>query len=238
MGNDSEHHFNPAHHALLFAWIAGEVLLRAGKERGRKAVSKAIRRYGEQRGRRMALRAEKDHQALDMTTYMAYGEWQAAAGLFDTGTDQIDGSPRSLVFRCPWHEAWISNGINESGRLYCQEIDASLARGFNPDLRLEVKGTRSNGAEACEFVYHQADLEALKRMPVDRSRTVKDWAYHLGHLYKTMRQVLGEELGEIGENSVEAGLVKFAGQFGASAAQAVRRYQAVDFDRLPEDKDE
>jgi L-2-amino-thiazoline-4-carboxylic acid hydrolase len=234
VANEQEMDFNPGHHALLFAWIVQEVLDRVGEEKGKEAVRKAVRRYGEQRGRRMALRAENDARAPDMTTYMAYSEWQAAAGLFATSMDAIDETARTLVHRCPWHEAWKGNGVNDAGRLYCLDIDTSLARGFNPELRLEVNGTRSNGAGACEFIYRQADLEALKHMQVDKTQTVMGWDYHLGHLYKTLLEVLSKELGETGELCAEAGLARFSQQFGDSAVEVIRRYQAVDFNRLPE----
>ena len=233
MTGNQEFQFNPGQHALLFAWTASEVIERAGQERGQAAVRKAVRKYGEQRGSRMAMRAMKDGLALDMTAYMAYGEWQAQAGAFESSMDTPDGMPRSLIFRCPWHEAWVANGINEAGRLYCLEIDPALARGFNPQVHLEVTGTRSNGAAACEFIYHQADLEALHDIQVDKTQTVMGWAYHIGHLYKTMREVLILELGEIGAASSKAGLQKFSEKFGRQAAEEIERYLEVDFDRLP-----
>jgi hypothetical protein len=221
--------FTPTHHALLFAWIAQAAVECAGQEQGQAAVRQAVRRYGEQRGGRMAQRAQADGQPLDMTRYMAYGEWQAALELFETEMDAIPEAPRSLVFRCPWHQAWVENGVNEAGRLYCLEIDEALARGFNPALRLEINGTRSNGADFCEFVYHNADLKALAETAVDRSRTVMPWDFHLGHLYQAMFRVLGEELGPPGKQAAEAGLAVFANHFGAEAAQRVRAYLEVDF---------
>ena len=231
---DMKMEFNPEHHALLFAWIAQEVIRREGEGRGSVAVREAVRRYGEQRGSRMAQRARRDGQALDMTTYMAYGEWQAEPGLFAASTDVLEGTPRSLIQRCPWHEAWVGDEVNEAGRLYCLEIDPALARGFNPQVRLEVNGTRSNGASACVFLYHQADLEVLSRMQVDKSQTVMGWEYHLGHLYATLRQVLRVELGENGEAAARAGLERFAERFGKAAAEKIESYQDVDFNHLPE----
>ena len=234
MSVNQEIQFNPSHHALLFAWIAQEAIQRAGVDRGQAAVRKAVRVYGEQRGGRMAQRAEKDGQALNMTSYMAYGEWQAEDGLFDSTVDAPDGTPRSLIFRCPWHEAWKEDGINDAGRLYCLEIDPALARGFSPTVRLQVNETRSNGASACEFIYHQADLEALKRMPVDKTQTIMGWEYHLGHLYVTLTEVLALELGEIGKTSAQVGLRKFAERFGNPAAARIEHYLGLDFTRLPE----
>jgi hypothetical protein len=222
--------FDPSHHALLFAWIAQEAIRRVGAGRGQAAVRAAVRQYGEQRGRRMAQRAQSDGRPPDMTSYLAYGEWRAASEAFETARDATGEAPRTLVLRCPWHQAWVEEGINQAGRLYCLEIDVALARGFSPALRLEVNGTRSNGAEACQFIYHGADLEALNEIQVDPSQTVKPWAYHLGHLFKTMRLALSAELGAEGEAAAEAGLEAFARRFGRAAADQVRSYLETDFD--------
>ena len=233
--NQDPEHFSPTHHALLFAWIAREVQRCAGKPRGEAIMRRAVRRYGEQRGRRMAMRARADGQPLDMTTFLAYGEWQAAEGVFDSSLESQPGAVRSLVFRCPWNQAWADYGLNDSGRLYCLEIDAAISRGFNPANRLEVKGTLSNGAEASEFVYHAASLDALSQRQVDRNRTVLPWDYHLGHLYKTACDVVSEEMGEEGLAAMQAALVQFARQFGEEAAETVLAFRDTDFDALPED---
>ena len=234
MTKNNKVEFGPAHHALLFAWIAQEVIQHVGDTLGQPAVRKAVRKYGEQRGSRMAQRVIKDGLLLNMTSYMAYGEWRAEADEFNSTLEAQDGTPHSLVYRCPWHEAWKENGVNAAGRLYCMEIDTSLARGFQPELRLEVTGTRSNGAEACEFIYHQADLDELQQLQVDKTQTVMDWSYHLGHLYKTMTEVLTAELGQVGQISVQAAFAKFTARYGESAAELVESYQAVDFNQLPD----
>jgi hypothetical protein len=233
--NQDPEPFSPTHHALLFAWIAREVQKRAGKPLGEAIMRRAVRRYGEQRGRRMALRALADRQPLDMTTFLAYGEWQAAEGMFDSRMESQPGAVRSLVLRCPWNQAWADYGLNDSGRLYCLEIDAAISRGFNPANQLEVKGTLSNGAEASEFVYHAASLEALSQQPVDHTRTVLPWDYHLGHLYKTAGEVICEEMGEAGQAAMQAALAQFARQFGEEAAETVLAFRDTDFDALPED---
>lgn len=225
--------FSPTQHALLFAWIAQEVQKRAGEQRGAAILRRAVRRYGEQRGRRMALRALADGQPLDMTSYLAYSEWEAAPGAFESRMESQPGAVRSLVFRCPWHEAWVENDLNGPGRLYCLEIDAAISRGFNPANRLDVIGTRSNGAPASEFIFHAANLEEVTQRRVERSRTVMPWEFHLGHLYKTVGEVVVTELGAAGQAAMQAALAEFSGRFGAAAAQEVLAFQDTDFEVLP-----
>jgi hypothetical protein len=106
-------------------------------------------------------------------------------------------------------------------------------RGFNPQLRLDVNETRTNGGPHCDFVYHDVELDAVAGMdpPGD---TVMPWRYHLGHLYKTIHDVVVESLGRQGEEAMSAALADFAAQYGQDAAQIIESYQNLDFDRLPE----
>ena len=52
-----------AHHALLFAWLTKAIIRRVGHEKAEPVVRQAVQRYGEQRGRRMAFRAQANEQA-------------------------------------------------------------------------------------------------------------------------------------------------------------------------------
>jgi hypothetical protein len=190
-------------------------------------VRQAVRRYGEQRGRRMALRALADGQALTMDSYRAYGEWQAGEG--ETGQEVVEPMPDlvSRVHRCPWHRAWEVHDLMPYGRLYCLEIDEALVRGFNPDLRLDVNAIQTRGDPYCEFVYHGVQGSG------PRKGTVMPWEYHAGHLFKTVGEVAVEALGESGQEAVDGALAEFAAYYGQEAAQVLVGYADADFDRLP-----
>ena len=161
--------FSEASHAVLFALIARQVLTRYGEQKGLPALRKAIRRYGEQRGRRMALRARADGEELSMASYLAYGEWRFVTDGSEMERTEDQEDIRLTVRRCPWEAAWRATGLLPYGRYYCQEVDAALLRGFNPDLRIEVSQTLSNDGLPCEFIYRQALPEA------GRSNPVKPW---------------------------------------------------------------
>jgi hypothetical protein len=222
--------FTPRHHALLFAWISKEILLRAGIEKGEPAIRKAVKRYGEQRGHRMALRARANGHPLDMPSYLTYGEWRALADEME-GRRSAEGLDlRSVVYRCPWQTVWAETDLVEYGRFYCLEIDQALVRGFNPTLRLDVNQTQSNDGQPCDFLFY----DGMSRMATSpTSPAVMGWDYHTGHLFKTMSSVLKEELGKTGEESVRTGLDEFARKFGVDAARAITSYLDVDFDQLP-----
>jgi len=231
MSKEQSTEFTPTHHALLFAWLARAVVRRVGEARGEAVIRRGARRYGEQRGHRMALRAEAGGWPLDMNAYRAYGEWRAPEG--STAAEMVRETPDPVqhVLECPWHRAWEDQELMPFGRLYCLEIDHALARGFDPELRLGVNSIKSNGDGFCEFVYHGADLKSGIQ-PMETA--VMSWEYHLGHLYKTMGEVIVEELGEGGAEALREGLREFAACYGQPAARVVQVYAGADFDRLPE----
>jgi len=207
MKSETPDSFFPKHHALLFGWISKAVHDRVGAEKAEEVIRKAVRRYGEERGGRMALRAEANGHKLSMVNYLAYGEWQPGH-----------------VHKCPWHEAWAENDLLPYGRLYCQEVDEALVRGFNPDLEIEVNGTKSEGEKHCEFVFHDANLGFINTLLLGYRRAIKPagnavmpWDYHLGHLFKTVGEVLSEELGELGVEAMDAALEDFKESFGEGA---------------------
>lgn len=227
------------HHAMLFALAAREIV-QAAPDRGEGIVRQAVRRYGAQRGKRMALRAQANGDPLDMFNYMAYGEWAVGEGEMSSQMVAEGPAARSVVQRCPWHTAWADRDLMGYGRLYCLEIDEALARGFNPALRLEVRRTRPNGGEPCEFVYHGAGLTPAAKAALQRkkaalaSRNIMPWEYHCGHLYQALLRHAVRELGEAGERAMERALAEFAAAYGAEAARIVAEYAQADFDRLPD----
>jgi hypothetical protein len=61
--------FTAQHHALLFTSISKEVIDKIGEKNGEKLLGKAVMKYGQQRGKRMALRAKKNGHDLTIANY-------------------------------------------------------------------------------------------------------------------------------------------------------------------------
>jgi hypothetical protein len=232
--------FSESSHALLFALIARQVITTYGEQKGLFALRKATRSYGEQRGRRMALRARANGDELTMTNFLVYGEWRSVTDSGQQERIEEQADLRMLVQRCPWDEAWKEAHLLPFGRYYCQEIDAALLRGFNPDLLIEVNQTLSNDGLPCEFVYRQALLEPGKTLSYIHDKAallepqrLMPWEYHCGHLYQACSLVMGEEFGPPGRVTVQNALAEFALRYGGAAAGTVAGYLKTDFDRLP-----
>ena len=230
--------FTAEHHALLFAWIAREVIARVGESTAAPVLREAVRLYGEQRGRRMALRAQRDGQPLSMATYLSYREWDVPEGEMQQTGVPWRADLRTQVRRCCWATTWEREGLTEVGKYYCQEIDEALVRGFNPDLVIEVKGTRTNGSRACQIIYRGAFEGTLihEETQRDQEKRILPWSYHTAHLYSAMSAVLQRELGSAGTAAVKAALDVFAARFGRAMADVVSADAGTNFDVLPEER--
>ncbi|MCX6085535.1 MAG: L-2-amino-thiazoline-4-carboxylic acid hydrolase [Caldiserica bacterium] len=230
--------FTAQHHALLFAWIARETIAHVGEEIAVPVLRAAVRLYGEQRGRRMALRARQDGQPLSMATFLSYREWQVPAGeLRQTGVPWR-GDLRVEVHRCCWATTWQQEGLTDYGKYYCQEIDEALVRGFNVELSVDVKGTRTNGSRMCRIVYRGAFEGTLVHEETQRAQEKRmlPWSYHTAHLCATMSAVLRRELGSAGTAASRAALETFASRLGTAMADVLVADAKMDFDVLPEER--
>jgi hypothetical protein len=232
--------FSETHHALLFGWISEAVLEIAGQQKGEAIMRRATREYGEERGRRMALRVKTDGRKLDMINYIAYSEWKQDPIMFTKKIVEKRPHTRVHVIKCPWHTAWKENGLIPYGRLYCLEIDEAIMSGFNSDLKITVNGTRPNGAPRCEFLFYDTQLTfttalliGYREMISPGKKALLPWEYHVGHLFKTLKKVIETVSPGLGKSAVNCGLGKFAERYGDQAKRTVTAYQKINFDRLP-----
>ena len=73
----------------------------------------------------------------------------------------------------------------------------------------------------------------FKKMIKPGKKAIMPWEYHAGHLYKTIGEVITDELGEQAEEIMTASLKDFTDKYGKSAGQIVKSYENTDFDKLP-----
>ncbi len=238
---NSDIKFTAQHHAMLFTNIAKEVIEKIGEENGKKLIGRAVRKYGRQRGKRMALRAHKNGHALSVANYFAYGEWEVPKDEMDFKLIEKNPDARLNIFKCPWHSVWKENNLLEYGKYFCQEIDAALVNGFNPDLEIKVNSTQTNGGELCEFVFKNAELNFLKIIGLAYKKKINPgaaaimpWEYHTGHLFKTLGEVIKQELGAEAEIIMENALTNFSNFSSKDHIEIIKKYLDINFDKLPQ----
>ncbi len=77
--------FTPTHHALMMGWISQAVVEAVGEEEGERIIRKAVVKYGNQRGRRMAMRAEANGHPRTFANYVLLRGGQAPNEGFQDG---------------------------------------------------------------------------------------------------------------------------------------------------------
>ncbi len=225
----------PAHHALLMGWIAQEAVRVLGPIPSDDLLHDAMRRYGEERGSRMAQRALARGHALDWTSYLAHKEWAAPDHPHASETVATTPHWRMRVTQCPWNDAWQAEGLATYGRYYCRDIDQAIVQGFNPALSLSVGQTLPGDGDCCEFAYTGYVLDPEEEARLEKLRAdlgdsvVMPWSYHLGHLYWTMLRVFQEHTGAAGLAILERALSTWERRFGTEAADAIRAHEATDW---------
>jgi hypothetical protein len=228
------------HHALLFSSISLAVICEIGENKGELLIRKAVRKYGLQRGKRMALRALKNGHALTMDNYLAYSEWKVPKDTMKFRFIEKNPHARINIVKCPWNIAWKENNLLEYGKYFCKEIDTALVKGFNPDLTIDIHSTQTNGDKLCDFVFKEARLSLFKIIGLlykkkfkPGSSAIMPWDYHTGHLYKTMRTIIRQELGDKTNIIMENSLNRFASFFSKECIPDITKYEDTDFEKLP-----
>lgn len=200
--------------------------------RGRAAFIHATRYYGEQRGRRMAQRAIRDGRELTLDTYLCYGEWvntEEIKALGCANSSQVLATAPDYIKRvtvCPWHTQFSEMGLTEAGALYCQHIDNSICRGFNPVLEYRVPQSL-NTAPCCYHIVPDANVGdgPLVKKPA----YLRDFDYHCGHSYWSFREMAQSIFGSGGAEAADRVLDDFSEDYGQEMAHRLRDFAHTNF---------
>ena len=213
--------FAPEHHAVMFGLLAKGVCGHFGPAAD-ALLQRAVQRYGEQRGARMALRCLSNGDPLDMASYFAYCEWSHRGGAQKTDPDPDCSYLSYRMLACPWHTAWKQSGLLAYGRYYCRFVDRAILRGFSPVLVLEVPTWLSeHESEGCRFHWKSAEntqaFLARQRAVAARldGSQIRDFCYHTAHLYAVFAECMGKQhasLAAVVEREARKGFAKRYGQ--------------------------
>lgn len=181
----------------------------------------------------MAQRAIRDGKPLTYETYCEYGEWVNTDEIKALGVNNqskvISTSPDlvSHIFVCPWHAQFKEMGLLEAGDLYCRDLDASICRGFNPEIRYEtVQSLHLH--DYCIHVIRDAGLKDGKRPPKNPAG-IKPFEYHCAHSYWSYIEVTAAIFGAEGEEINAQILKEFAEDYGKEMADILAGYRGTNF---------
>ena len=221
--------FNETVHAYIAAKFYTYMTEEFG-ERGKKAFLHGTQGYAYQRGRRMAQRAIRDGYELNQAAYNGYGEWATTDDVREMGCAiQSDHTQEGImkITACPWHAMFKKMGATEAGTIYCGDLDASISRGFNPELGYKVDQTLHT-ADCCIHRVINGDINASSgrtKAPDD----VKDFNYHCAHLYFAYAEVCAAIFEEAGEAVNKKVLADFTADYGKEMADDLMKYEGTNF---------
>lgn len=184
------------------------------------------RKYAEERGSRMAQRALRDGHSLNLSSYMAYGEWDYTSP--DIVKNEIlETAPNHhyLVKKCPWNTQFKAMDAMDCAESYCADLDRSLARGFNPDCDMEVRSTMHSCGQ-CEFILHEAGAHPR---PESSEKNRRPFGFHCGHVHSTFARCVKNIYGKDGEDIAAAVENAFEKEYGAEALRELSDYKKLDF---------
>lgn len=118
--------------ARMFSIIARHMEARLGEE-GLRIMAQAVQEFGEERGRDIACRARQRGNENDLENYLVNYDMERS-GLFGYENTYGEGEVRQEFDRCIFAETWMKEGQERYGRIYCENIDPSIARGYNEQL--------------------------------------------------------------------------------------------------------
>ena len=221
--------------AMMFAFLS-RAAIEAKGEAGRAAIQDGMIRYGKERGARMAERARKAGDPVELWTNQAYGEWKPDyAGQMEFGTLRTEPTYRTYISKCAWCDAWKKNGILEYGREYCVNVDAAVYEGFGCGaVCTPVSTSMSWGGERCDFDWGKPLSEEEVRMIADKkaelgTSAMRDFTFHTAHIYFTIADELRRHFPEDSEAMIDRAVEEYIALFGQEAYDCLLEFSPDEF---------
>ncbi len=213
--------FTTRQYALLYAYFA-KIILTSGYANSFDILKSATRRYGYERGRRMAERARECGDGDDFVAFLAYIDWRPGADWQFSGEMLPQFPVYSVeITECGLYSVWREFGLEQYCTTYCDVFETAIVQGFNPDLDLKLPRTIGNGDRSCVFVYNGMSFnrQNLKRL-ADLQEKLKNscvytWEQHTAYMYDIMSQEL---IRVLGQEEASALVKKVLVQFGRACS--------------------
>jgi hypothetical protein len=136
----------------LLASVAREAESELG-EQGLEMVRRAVARFGEERGARIAQTVREAGEPLTTMNFFLHSDLDASG--HEMTPELVDGEFHIRVFKCSLDDRLKELGLEEYGKHYCVPIDIAILKGYNPKLQLEIESQLTGGGDCCHFVYRQ-----------------------------------------------------------------------------------
>jgi len=223
-------------HAGILAAFYTALTRTCGQRRGVEIFMTAGRAYGGRRGRRMALRALRDGNPLDMTSYFAYGELMCTDGGHSGTYTASDSCVHEQQVGCKWADEFRAWDCLACGVDYCREIDGAVVRGFNPTLSFRCD-QNMHLAPSCDFYYGGPEIKAdfmetyASRLK-EGEEVRREMGYHCADVYQMYAHVVSQALPERAAGVMETVRSMLEEHYGADFFRLLETYDGTDFEKI------
>lgn len=118
--------------ARFFAIVARRMEERLGEE-GLQIMREAVNEWGFERGRNIARRAQENGGENDLMSYLENYDMERADD-FGYEDQYTENAVLQEFTGCVFAKTWMEEGQERYGRIYCENIDPAIARGYNENL--------------------------------------------------------------------------------------------------------
>jgi predicted ArsR family transcriptional regulator len=138
--------------AMIYHYFAAEAIETLGEKEGTALIAGAIRKMGEERGRR--IRARVDAAGLEptlenMTKFYDLPIGQAWEAIYEKVGE---GHHVETITHCPFADLWQEIKAEDLAIHYC-EIDMAIIAGYNSDIKIQRHKSLLQGDGCCVYEY-------------------------------------------------------------------------------------
>ena len=206
--------------AMMFAFLCKHAVEAKG-EAGRAAIQEGMKRYGRERGARMAARARANGDPVDLWTNQAYGEWKPDyPGQMEFGYVHTEPTLVTYISKCAWCEAWKKYDILEYGCEYFVNVDAAVYEGFGCGaVCTPLTTSMSWGGERCDFDWgkplSEEDVAKVQAKKAELGTSaMRDFDFHTAHIYCAIADTLCKHFPEDSAEIINAAVADYIELFG------------------------
>ena len=221
--------------AMMFAFLS-RAAIEAKGEAGREAIQEGMMRYGRERGARMAGRARKAGDPVDLWTNQAYGEWKPDyPGQMEFGMLRSEPTYQTYIAKCAWCDAWKKNGILKYGREYCVHVDEAVYEGFGCGAVCTPLTTpMSWGGERCDFDWGKPlSEEELAKVQAKKAElgtsAMRDFDFHTAHIFFSISDTLRKRFPEEAGDMINRAVFEYTELFGQEAYDRLLEFSPEEF---------
>lgn len=120
--------------AKVFAHVSKQLVNTYG-EQGEDVIRKGVETFGVERGKGIAARAALQGKPNTMEHYLTHYD-MGRSDLFEYETVYHPTEIEQTFTTCAFGGQWKEDGMGKYGILYCQMIDPSIAKGYNPNFEV------------------------------------------------------------------------------------------------------